>query len=155
MVKFNPVYNAIILGILLSAAEKIGINPVLIGRQTSRLLAPLLDSLFKRFIGKTLSLNNGNLLEDIKKIVKTGEISDPEKLELTFSGNCVTLKLADCMYLDMANYGKTLGHDCCPMCIAGVFMTGVLSSLDTGEVLNFKVENKENNCIVKFAILEK
>jgi hypothetical protein len=155
MVKFNPVYNAIILGILFSAAEKIGITPVLLGRQTSRLLAPLLDDLFKQFIGKTLSLNNGDLLRDIKKIVQAGEISDPEKLELSVSGNCVTLKLADCMYLDMANYGKTLGHDCCPMCIAGVFMTGVFSSLNVGDVLDFKVENKENNCIVKLTILEK
>ncbi len=155
MVKFNPEYNAIILGMLLSAADKMGINPVLLGRQTSRLLAPMLDDLFEQFIGKSLSSNDSEFLEDIKKIVKIGEISDPEKLELEISANCFTLKLADCMYLDMANYGKTLGHDSCPMCIAGVFMTGLISSLGIGEVLNFEAQNKENNCIVKLTIIEK
>ncbi|MEX2723935.1 MAG: hypothetical protein Q6367_008580, partial [Candidatus Freyarchaeota archaeon] len=60
-----------------------------------------------------------------------------------------------CMYLDMAKYGKFIGHESCPMCIAGVFMTGLFSSLNIGEVLSFKVENKDNKCIVKLTVMEK
>lgn len=155
MVKFNPEYNAIILGILLSAADKMGINPVLLGRQTSRLLAPMLDSIFQKFTGKTLSMNGEGFLEDIKRIVKIGDISDPEKLELEIVDSCFTLKLVDCMYLDMAKYGKIIGYESCPMCIAGVFMIGLFSSLNIGDVLNFKVENKDNSCIVKLVVIEK
>ncbi len=153
MVKFNPEYNAIILGMLLSAADKMGINPVLLGRQTSRLLAPLLDGIFKQYIGRGPSSNPEQLLEDIKTIVKAGEISDPEGLELEYSENRFNMKVIECMYLDMANYGKTLGYNACPMCIAGVFFMGLVNSLGIGEVLDFTVENKENSCTLKIIVM--
>lgn len=148
----NSFYNAIIFGTLLSAADKIGLKPVLLGRQASRILKPLIGNLAQMTVGKDPPSNMEELIEDLKTIVKTGGLSEPENLEMSFSENCLTSKSTDCIYIDMAKYGKSIGYEACPVCVMGIVVMSLISALDFGEVVNFKAESDGNTCVYKLVI---
>jgi len=152
MPEINSFYNAIVFGTLLSAADKIGLKPMLLGRQASRILKPLIRDLAKLTIGKDLPSNIEELIEDLKIIVKNGGISDLEKLEMKFSENCLIVKSTDCMYIDMAEYGKSIGYGACPLCVLGIVVMSLIEALGFGYVADFKAETNGKNCVYKMII---
>ena len=152
MPEINSFYNAMVFGTLLSAADKIGLKPMLLGRQASKILKPVIETLAQKTVGKDPPSNVEELIENIKEVAKTGGLLDPSKFEANSSGNCLITKGTDCMYLDMAEYGKSIGYDACPVCVMGVLLMSTISALGFGEVVNFKVENSGKTCTNKFVI---
>jgi hypothetical protein len=149
MPQINSFYNALIFGTLLSAADKIGLKPMLLGRQASKILKPLIGTLTQKTVGKDSPSNMEELIENLKKIAKTGGLAEPDKLEINFSGNCLSVKGTDCMYLDMCEYGKSIGYDACPVCVMAVVLMSIIGALGFGEVLDLKTENSGRTCFSK------
>jgi hypothetical protein len=152
MPQINSFYNAIIFGTLLSAADKIGLKPMLLVRQASKILKPLMGTLSQQINGKDPPSNMEELIESMKEVTKTGGLAEPDKVEMTFSGNCLSMKGTDCMYLDMCEYGKSIGYDACPVCVMGVVIMSTIGALGFGEVADFKVENSGKTCFAKMVI---
>jgi hypothetical protein len=73
MPEINSFYNAIVFGTLLSAADKIGLKPILLGRQASQILKPIIKNIAKTAIGKDPPKNIEEFLEDIKIIAKLAD----------------------------------------------------------------------------------
>jgi len=150
--ELNSFYNAVIFGTLLCAADKIGVKPMLLGRQAATILKPLLETLAKQALGKKPPSNMEELLTYFKEMGKTGGTSDPEKSETSFSENCLHSKVVNCMYLKMAEYGKSIGYTSCPLCATGILAMSLISALGFGEVSDFKVETSGNTCVTKMLI---
>lgn len=156
MVRVNPVYNAICVGIIFSALDKIGVSLPLVARQASELLAPNLNDLLR-----LIDMEPPKNLEDVKKIIRDalkyiGEAENEEEkvmVEINFSDNALSMDVVNCMYLDMANFGKSLGYGACPMCITAVLLSALINALKAGTTSEVKVENNGNECYIKITFL--
>jgi hypothetical protein len=154
-------YNAValstslIFGTLLSAADKMGIKPMLLGRQASKILAPILNLLAKQLHVNGTPSNLKELVKDIENITKSFSSTLGMEIEVNFSGNSYTHKLTNCPYLEMAKFGKSIGYKTCPLCGQMIILMGAFSALDSVEVLDSKVENNENVCTVKILLEQK
>ncbi|WXG39645.1 MAG: hypothetical protein WED07_02225 [Candidatus Freyarchaeum deiterrae] len=152
MPQINSFYNAVIFGTLLSAADKIGMKPMILGRQASKILKPLIGTLAQKAIGKDPPSNMEELIEAIKEIAKNSGLTESNNLEMNFSGNCLSVKGTDCMYSEMAEYGKSIGYDACPVCVTGVVLMSIIGALGFGEVIDLKIENSGKTCLSKMVL---
>ena len=152
MPEINPLYHSLIFGTLMSALDNMGISPVLIARQTARILTPIIKDISKQAIGQAPSSNMETFIEQVKASVELGGLGDPKTFEINFSENVLSSKLSDCMYLNIANFAKSLGYDACPICSMSVTTMGTLSALGFGEVVDFKVECDGKTCLSKLII---
>ncbi|WXG42206.1 MAG: hypothetical protein WED07_15815 [Candidatus Freyarchaeum deiterrae] len=155
MSRWDPIANVLLCGSLLSALDKIGIKPTLIGRQTARVLAPMIKDIAQKYAeaeqpAKTMD----QFIIDFKTALKHLNVFDRESFEMNYSKGVLSMKVTDCMWLDMLNFGKSQGYKTCAFCGAGIFTTALISTLDLGEVSDIKVENKEKVCNLKLAISE-
>jgi hypothetical protein len=154
MSRWNPIANVLLYGSVLSALDKIGIKPTLIGRQTSRILAPIVNDISKKFAGEEHAKTMEQFIIGYKTAVKNLNILDIEGFEINYSKNVLSMKVPDCMWLDLANYGKSQGYGACALCGVSIFTTALIN-IDLGDVSDVKIENKERVCNLKFVIQEK
>ncbi|WXG42208.1 MAG: hypothetical protein WED07_15825 [Candidatus Freyarchaeum deiterrae] len=155
MSRWDPVGNFLVYGSLLNALDKIGIKPTLIGRQTARVLAPTLKDIYQKFSGNESAKTMDQFIIDYKAAMKNLNLLDRESFEVDYSKDVLSVKVPDCMWLDILNFGKSQGYKTCALCSHSIFAAAMISTMDIGEVLDIKVENKEKICYLKFAIQEK
>lgn len=154
MSEMKDFFNAIVYCNVFSAAEKMGVTPVLLGRQAAKVLAPVIDGLFKQIVGseppKTMD-------EFVKNIVKVGKDTGLYQIEIIPdpSENVHKEKITNCIWTEMAKYAKTLGYSACPLCGIAVTIMGGIQALGLGEVNRFEAENNENVCILKIEMQPK
>lgn len=148
----NPLYNAICFGTLLSALDKIGVSLPIVARQTSQLLEPLMKDFLKGLIGSNdLPKNLNEIKEVIEKLVNVGGIGET-KVEV--ADNTLIVSGKDCMYIDMSNFGRTLGYQTCPMCVISLMLIALVSVPKIGVVTDTVVETKGNECSIKIKVEE-
>nr|MDO8079154.1 hypothetical protein [Candidatus Freyarchaeota archaeon] len=150
----ESLYNSIVVCSLLSAADRIGLNPMVLGRQTATVLVPLLGDIFKKTLGKKPPSNMEELVKDIQEMMKDVGLADPERNEVSFSGNQLIMKSSDCFYREMAEFGKTLGYTACPLCALSIFLMGTIKALNLGQISSVKAEYDGTKCTMKLEMLE-
>ncbi|MBS7248344.1 MAG: hypothetical protein QXN15_10730 [Candidatus Jordarchaeales archaeon] len=148
--QINPLYNAICFGTLLSALDKIGVSLPIVARQTSQLLEPLMSDYLRGLIGSNdLPKNLHEVKEVIEKLVSVGGIGET-KVEV--SDNTLTVSGNDCMYIDMARFGRSLGYNSCPLCVIALMLIALVSVPKIGVVSDTTVTNNGNECCIKITI---
>jgi hypothetical protein len=152
MREINPLIGASFFGTLLSALDKMGLNPQLISRNASGVLSKLFDGPAKQVLGEKRPSTVEELMTQIEKL-KTSRAT--EKSEHSFSDGVITMKFVDCMYLMLNGYGKGIGYKACPMCAQALLLSASLKALNLGEVKDIQVENNENICVLKLELTEK
>lgn len=154
MSEMKDFFNAIVYCNVFLAADKMGVTPILLGRQASKVLAPVLDPLFKQIAGNT---SPKNIEEFIKTIVKVGKDTGLYQIEVEEDSNenMHKEKITNCIWREMAKYAKTLGCKACPLCGIAVTIMGAIYALGLGEVNRFEAENNDNVCILKLKIDKK
>lgn len=156
MPRWDSMANVLLCGSLLIALDKIGIKPALLGRQTARVLAPMMSDIAKNYakreeVAKTMD----QFILDFKTATKHINFLDRESFEMNYSGGILSMKVPDCMWLDMLNFGKSQGYKTCALCGVGIITTALISALNLGEVLDIQIDNNEKVCNLKFTISEK
>ncbi|MEM3586395.1 MAG: hypothetical protein QXO71_03640 [Candidatus Jordarchaeaceae archaeon] len=146
--------NGLALGIILSAADKIGINPILLGRQSAKLLAPMLSGLVKQFLGVPTLKNMEEFLKELEVFSKNFGVLGKEP-ELNYTGNILKIKVVECYWKEMSKYGKSMGYKACPLCIAAMMMMSVIEGLGLNQVLGLKSESNGAACEVELALEQK
>ncbi|WXG41756.1 MAG: hypothetical protein WED07_13500 [Candidatus Freyarchaeum deiterrae] len=152
MTELNSLYNAIAFGTVLTALDKMGVNPSLVARQASRVLAPMMKELGKQISTQTDAKNLKEFISSWDKIMETAQFADPKGTEASVSNNTLYMKLTNCMFNDMANFGKSQGYPACPICIVNLMVISFIGAQGIGEVADSKVENKENVCKLKVSV---
>ncbi|WXG41632.1 MAG: hypothetical protein WED07_12860 [Candidatus Freyarchaeum deiterrae] len=145
-------YHALVFGTLFTALDKVGLNPMLIARNASKMLSQLYDGPAERILGEKHPSTVEELITQMEKL-KTSRTS--EKSENSYSNGVITMKFVDCMYLPLNNYGKSNGYKSCPMCIQALLLSSSIKALKLGEVKDIQLENNENTCALKLKLAEK
>nr|MDO8079413.1 hypothetical protein [Candidatus Freyarchaeota archaeon] len=154
MADMKDFFTGLVYGTILSSADKIGIRPMLLGRQSSKILGPMIGSLAQQFIGKEPPKNMQEFLKVLETIGKdTGVLG--KEFELSYLQNKFSLKIKECLWLEMAKYGKTLGYNACPLCGVAVMAMGILEAMNLSQVVGMDVENKDGKCQIKLGTEEK
>lgn len=156
MSRWDPMANVLLCGSLLIALDKMGIKPALLGRQTARVLTPMMSDIAKNFakrgeVAKTMD----QFIIDFKTATKHLNFLDRESFEMNYSEGVLSMKVPDCMWLDMLNFGKSQGYKTCALCGVGIIITALIAALNLGEVLDIRIDNNEKVCNLKFVISEK
>nr|MDO8081103.1 hypothetical protein [Candidatus Freyarchaeota archaeon] len=152
MTKIDPLYNTLAFGAILVALDKLGVNPMLTARYTSRVLGSMLIELVRQAKSTSLANNLEEFVQNWAGTVRTFRFLDPEKSEISLSGKTIFMKIVDCMYKGLADFGRSQGYPACPLCPINLIMAGYLKARGIGEVLDIKVENSENVCKVKMVV---
>ena len=152
MHEINPFYGAIFFGTILSALDKMGLNPPLISRQASGVLSQLFEGPAKQILGEK---RPSTVEELITQMVKLKTSRPLENSEHSYSNGVITMKFVDCTYLPLNGYGKGIGYKACPMCAQALLLSGSLKALNLGEAKDIQVENNENTCVLKLKLAEK
>nr|MDO8079417.1 hypothetical protein [Candidatus Freyarchaeota archaeon] len=147
--------TSLIFGTILSAADKMGIKPMLLGRQASKIIASIFGELSRQIQDKEPASNLEELIKDTENITKSFSSILNVGIEASFSDNCYTEKIIDCPYLEMAKFGKSWGYKACPLCGIMLIMMGSISALGFAEILDAKIENNKNTCVLKILIEQK
>ncbi len=71
-----------------------------------------------------------------------GRVKCTNLAEGEYSGNNFEWKITNCMYQELADYGKSLGYNTCPICISALIASGLIGAMGLGEVGNINVEKK-------------
>ena len=150
--RWNPIANTSVYGSLMNALDKIGIKPTLIGRQTARVLAPTLKGIWQQFTQAEPPKTMDQFVIGYKTAMKILNILDFESFEVDYSKGVLSVKIPDCMWLDLLNFGKSQGYKACAICSHSIMTTALISAMDLGDVSDIKVENKDKVCYLKFVI---
>ena len=146
----NPMFNALGLCAVLSSMDKMGVNPNLIARQTSKVLGPVLAEFGKMTLGdKNLHASNmDEFMKGLKMAVSIGGLGDPESLKVSQSDGACTFTWSDCGLKDMSTAAKLFGYDNCPLCLPGVIVAGLIDVWHVTDFLYVKVEKNGNTCSI-------
>ena len=155
MPRWDPMANVLVYGSLLYVLDKVGVKPALIGRQTARVLAPMFKNISQKYAKADSVKTMDQFLKDAKTAMKKLNIWDQENFEADYSKGVLSVKIPDCMWLDLANYGKSQGYSACALCGVSVFLTALISTENLGDVLDVQVDNNERVCSLKLVIQEK
>lgn len=75
----NPMFEAISYYALMTAMEKVGINPGLLARQTSTAITPVMSGFLENFLGRSQMPKALNEFFEMEKLIfKIGNICDAE-----------------------------------------------------------------------------
>ncbi len=143
-------FTALIYGTILSAADRIGINPMLLGRQSSQILGPMIENLAQQFIGMAPPKDMEELKKDLEMFGKNTGVFGKE-YEWNNSGNCFSAKVVECPWLEMAKYGKSIGYKACPLCGITIILLGAIEAMGLSQVVGINVDNDETVCKLKLA----
>nr|MDO8081102.1 hypothetical protein [Candidatus Freyarchaeota archaeon] len=152
LTEINPLYNAIAFGTLLTSLDKLGLKPMLVARQATRILAPIIANLAKQIYGQEPSKNLAEFVENWKVMIKKTSLVDPDKSEISLADKVISMKLTDCMYQAMADFGKSQGYPACPLCIINLILLSLIKAQGIGEVIDFSSKKSETVCLVKMVI---
>lgn len=154
MSEMKDFFNAIVYCNVFIAADKMGVTPVLLGRQAATVLAPVIDGLFKQIVNSDSPKTMEEFVKDIEKVGKDTGLYQIE-IMADPSENVHKEKITNCIWTEMAKYAKTLGYKSCPLCGIAVTIMGGIHALGLGEVNRFEAENNENVCILKLEMQQK
>jgi len=138
-------FYGFVFGTILSAADKMGINPMLLGRQSSKILGSMVDSLAQQFLGMAPPKTMEELLKDIEIMGKNFGVFGKE-FELSYSGNNLNIKIVRCPWLELCKYGKSVGYKACPLCPTSIILMGAIEATNIAQVLGTNVDNNETVC---------
>ncbi|WXG39390.1 MAG: hypothetical protein WED07_00915 [Candidatus Freyarchaeum deiterrae] len=141
-------FTGLVFGTILGSADKMGIKPMLLGRQSSKVLGPMIGSLAQQFIGKEPPKNMPELVRDLETLGKSTGVLGKE-FELSYSENKFSMKIKECPWLEMAKYGKSIGYNACPLCASSIIMMGAIEGMGLSQVIGINVENKDTICQLK------
>lgn len=154
-VEMDPFIDALILSTVMSSLDKMGLNPMLVARQGARIIAPTIGAGLQQTVGSHMPTS----LEDHCKVsedcFKAGQTADPDKTKVSCSDNVITMKVVDCAYLTMADFGKSLGYEACPICVQAFMESALTTAVKIAETESFQVEHSADTCIVKIKLIEK
>jgi hypothetical protein len=154
MSDLNDMFNGIVFGTILSSADKIGINPVLLGRQASKVLAPLIENFAQQFLGVSAPKDMNELVKDLEIFGKKFGVLGKE-FELSYTGDSFKIKSVECPWKEMAKYGKTIGYKACPICVITIMVMATIEAITHSQVFGLKIENNESTCEVKILLEQK
>jgi hypothetical protein len=146
--------TGLVFGTILSSADKMGINPMLLGRQSSKVLGPMIGNLAQQTINKNPPKTMEELVKDLETFVKGSDIFG-KGFELNYSGNTFSMKINECLWLEMCKYGKTIGYKACPLCSTMIIMMGLIEAMGISQVVGINVDNNEATCELKMAMEQK
>ncbi|WXG42207.1 MAG: hypothetical protein WED07_15820 [Candidatus Freyarchaeum deiterrae] len=155
MSRWDPMANVLVYGSLLHVLDEVGVKPALIGRQIARVLAPMFKNFSQKYAKAGSVKTMEQFLKDSKTAMKKFNIWDQENFETDYSNGVLSVKVPDCMWLDLANHGKSQGYSACALCGVSVFLTAFISTENLGDVLDIQVDNNERVCFLKLVIQEK
>ena len=145
----NSMINAIPYYAMMTALDKMGIAPDLLGRQTSVALKPILQDLSKALASGQMPKNINEFFEMFKAIVGVTSIADADTIRTEVKDRSCHINLSNCMWQDIAGVAEKAGYKHCPMCIIGTVITGFLKVFGFQETTRSKVEKKGNSCSVE------
>jgi hypothetical protein len=153
--KMDPLIDALIVGTVVSSLDKIGVNPMLMVRQATPIIALLSEASIKEAIGKNLPSTVEEYCKICEEMFRPAQTADPDNSKLFYSNGVINMKVVDCAYLTMADLGKSLGYKACPVCMQGFMLSAFLKAINLAEVEKFQVEYKGDTCFVKVKLIEK
>ena len=153
--KIDPFIDALIFGTIVSSLDNMGLNPMLVVRQGSRVIAPIAGALYKQGIGQDIPKTLEELCRSVEEFFKIAQTADPDKSKLFYSNDVLTMKTVDCAYLTMADLGKKIGYKACPMCVQAFMLSGLVIAVNLAEIENFQVEHSGDTCIIEVKLIEK
>jgi hypothetical protein len=153
--KMDPLVDALIVGTVVSSLDKMGLNPMLLLRQASRVIVPIIGGVLKQAIGANIPSTLEAFCRVCDEMFKPAQTLDPDKSKTSYSNGAIDLKVVDCAYLTMADLGKSLGYKACPVCMQGFMLSAFLKAINLAEVEKFQVEYKGDTCFVKVKLIEK
>lgn len=131
-----------------------GINPILLGRQSAKILAPLITSLAQQLLGMPAPKNMEELLKELEIFGKKFRVLGKE-FELNYSGNIFKTKIVECSWKEMCKYGKSIGYKACPLCIAMIMLMSVIEAMGLSQVFGFNLDNNDSVCEIKLTLEQK
>ncbi|MBS7249683.1 MAG: hypothetical protein KIH08_03690 [Candidatus Freyarchaeota archaeon] len=137
-------FYGFVFGTILSAADKMGINPTLLGRQSSKILGPMLENLAQQFLGMAPPKTIEEFMKDLEIVGKNFVFG--KEFQLSYSGNNLSMKLVQCPWLEMCKYGKSIGYKACPLCATSVMLMGAIEATNIVQVMGVNVDNNETVC---------
>jgi hypothetical protein len=152
--KMDPLIDALIVGTVVSSLDKIGVNPMLMVRQATPVIA-LAEASLKEAIGKNLPKTMEEYCKFCEEMFRPGQTADPDKSKISYSNGFINMKVADCAWLTMAELGEGLGYKACPLCMQAFMLAAFTRAVKMAEVENFQVEHSGDTCIIKLKLLEK
>ncbi|MEM3564264.1 MAG: hypothetical protein QXR19_13595 [Candidatus Jordarchaeaceae archaeon] len=138
-------FYGFVFGTILSAADKMGINPMLLGRQSSKILGPMVENLAQQFLGMAPPKTMEELVKDLEIVGKNFGVFGKE-FECSYSGNNLSMKIVQCPWLEMCKYGKSIGYRACPLCATSVMLMGTIEATNIVQVMGINVDNNEAVC---------
>ena len=153
--KMDPLIDALIISTVVSSLDKLGLNPMLVVRQATPVVALVVGPVIKQAIGQNLPSTIEELCKIGEEMLKPSQTADPDRTTLSYSNGVITMKTVDCAYLTMADLGKSLGYPACPLCMQGVMLSTYIKAVDLAEVENFQMEYKGDICVIKVKLIEK
>lgn len=153
--KMDPLVDALIVGTVVSSLDKMGLNPMLVVRQASRVIVPIIGGILKQAIGANIPSTLEEFCKVCDAMFEPAQTLDPDKSKTSYSNGAIDLNVVDCAYLTMAGLGKSLGYASCPVCVQGFMLSAFLKAINLADVENFQVEYKGDNCMVKVKLVEK
>jgi hypothetical protein len=145
--QLNPIFNSIIYFAMMSAMDRIGIDPGLFARQTATAISPIMKT-----VAGTLGLKLPESLQDYASLQgefdQMDDIPESERTKVAFHDGTVTLKIHNCALLDVSNYAETVGYKRCPVCLISAVNIGLLKALRLAETKDFKVEKNGAECTI-------
>lgn len=147
-------FNGLVFGTILSSADKMGINPMLIGRQSAKILAPMIDGLAQQFLGLPAPKNMEELLKELEILGKNFGVLGKE-FELNYTENKIELKVVECPWKEMSKYGKSIGYKACPLCVIEIMLMGAIEGAGLSQIFGFNLENSEATCKIEAALEQK
>jgi hypothetical protein len=145
----NPLFNAVSYYAIMSAMEKMGIDPALLSRQTSHALAPLMKDMCETFLGRNMPKNLPEYFEVEKMLFRMGGVCDPEKVEVALKDRTSTMKLQDCGLQGVNSLAEAAGYPQCPVCMVGAMTIGTLRAMNLAEIKNLDVKRQGNVCSIR------
>lgn len=138
-------FYGFVFGTILSAADKMGINPLLLGRQSSKILGPMVENLAQQFLGMAPPKTMEEIVKDLEIVGKNFGVFGKE-FEWSYSGNNLNIKIVQCPWMEMLKYGKSIGYKACPLCATSVILMGTIEATNIVQVLGINVDNNETVC---------
>jgi hypothetical protein len=148
------IFNGLVFGTLLSSADKIGVNPILLGRQSAKILSPMIDGLAQQFLGMTSPKNMEELLKYLEMMGQKFGILGKE-FELNCTGNIFKLKVVECPWKEMSKYGKSIGYKACPLCVITLMLMGAIEGVGLSQVFGFNLDNNDSVCKIEMTLEQK
>jgi hypothetical protein len=143
----NPMFNSVIYYAMMSAMDKIGINPALFARQTATAISPIMKHV-STALGFKLPESINDFAELLSQFDDMDGVPDQKKTRVTSDKGVITLKICNCAFSDVSGFAESVGYKHCPVCLIGAVSVGLLKALSITETEDLEVQKEGPSCTI-------